>query len=105
MTLSRPASDFARIDIVYAKVDGGSGGRCTCTVHDPDGKKASFCQVNYVAGANAAQIVYSMVAISVDKIYWQVKGSHVVINCSTFGISTGLDEGEQLIYKVVGYKA
>ena len=108
ITLSESAANFSYIDIVYAKLDSGSGGYNTCRVYDPDGKRASFNQINPVASSNVFQIVFSKLDISGTSITWDARGCTINISAvygSTGSFSgIGYDEGKQLVYKVVGYR-
>lgn len=103
ITLAETAANFAFIDIMYAKLDSGSGGYNVCRVYDPNGKSASFNQVNPIASAGTMQIVFSRVAISGKSVTWGANGC--IINVTSAGIGyMDWAEGTQRIYKIVGYR-
>ena len=103
ITLAETAANFAFIDIMYAKLDNGSGGYNTCRVYDPNGKRASFNQINPVSSANVMQIVFSKVVISGATITWDSLGSTINVYNNTIN-NMNWEERQQLIYKVVGYR-
>lgn len=108
ITLKETAANFSRIDVMYAKLDNGSGGYNTCRVYDPDGKRASFNQINPVASGNIFQTVFSKIVISGTSITWDAKGCNINLKAPIGGIPSfegvSWDEGQQRIYKIVGYR-
>lgn len=90
---------------MYAKLDSDSGGYNVCRVYSPNGKRASFNQINYVRSANTIQAVFSKILMSGTSITWDVPGAIFGIG-TTSGAVSGISAGEglQLIYKIIGYK-
>lgn len=102
--LSESAANFAYIEIFGGKLDGNSGGYTSVKVYDPNGKRASLTQVNYIVTnvGSVFQTVIAKVLISGTSIKVEANGSY---NVNSNGLDAFIpEEGKLLIYRVVGYR-
>lgn len=104
ITLSESAANFDYIEIFGGKLDGESGGYTSVKVSDPNGKRASLTQVNFISSSSGGvfQTVISKMLINGTRIFVEAHGCY---NVGRSGV-TNFDpyENQLLIYCVVGYR-
>lgn len=102
--LSESAANFAYIEIFGGKLDGNGGGYTSVKVYDPNGKRASLTQVNYIVTSTGDifQTVMAKMLISGTSIKVEADGCY---NVDSKGIAEFIpNENKLLIYRVVGYR-
>lgn len=109
ITLSSSLANYTYVDIMYAKLDSGSGGYNVCRVYSPNGKRASFNQINPVSSSAVFQVVFSKIVMSGTSITWDATGCYINIGAPTSNGTGSIGsihwaEAKQLIYKIIGYK-
>ena len=103
-TLSESAEKFAYIEFFGGKLDNGYGGYTSVKVMNPNGKKFTMCQMNYVSAESGyIQVAGYMAHINRTTIerefggYFAVDGTNSIINYDT-------NDKNFLIYRVIGYR-
>ena len=100
--LSESAANFDYIEIFGGKLDGDNGGYTSVKVHDPNGKRASLVQVNYISSLGVFQTVATKILINGTRISVELDG---IYNINSSGIlELTPHENKTLIYRVVGYR-
>ena len=100
--LSESAANFDYIEIFGGKLDGDNGGYTSVKVYDPNGKRASLVQVNYISSLGVFQTVATKILINGTRISVELDG---IYNVNSSGIlELTPHENKTLIYRVVGYR-
>ena len=104
ITLSESAAKFDYIEIFGGKLDNGYGGYTSVKVMNPNGKKFTMSQMNYIsADSGYIQVVGYMARINGTTIerefggYFAVDGTNSIINYDA-------NDKKFLIYRVIGYR-
>lgn len=103
-TLSESAAKFDYIEFFGGKLDNGYGGYTSVKVMNPNGKKFTMCQMNYVSAESGyIQVAGYMANINGTTIerefggYFAIDGTNSIINYDT-------NDKKFLIYRVIGYR-